>query len=272
VTPLARAGALALCAAAAGAARGQARNERESTVGMRARIEQLVLPGPELSARPTPRGAPIVLRVLGTWPHGTDFRYDLEYCGLEPGRHDLAAWLVRADGSPAAGLPELAVEIRALLPPGQVEPHELATRDPPSLGRYSRWVIAAAVLWVAGLVAILRVGRRSRAAAPGPAAPATLADLLRPMVESAARGSLDEAGKARLERLLLAFWRRRLNLDGLPAVEALARMRGHAEAGALLRRLEAWLHRPPAAREEIDLAALLEPYRSAAPEEAEARA
>jgi hypothetical protein len=263
-----RAGALALLALAA-TARAQARNEREATVGMRARIDQVVLPGPELVAKPAPRGAPIVLRVLGTWPHGTDFRYDLEYCGYEPGRHDLAAWLARADGAPAAGLPELAVEIRPLLPPGQVEPHPLATRDPPSLGRYTRWVIAAAVLWVAGLVAILRVGRRRPAAAAAGAAPATLADHLRPMVEAAARGSLDDAGKARLERLLLAFWRRRLDLEGVPAAAALARMREHPEAGALLRRLEAWLHHPPAAREEIDVAALLEPYRSAAPDQAE---
>ncbi len=62
----------------------------KSTVGMPARIEQRVLPGSELEVRPIDdRRAPIVLRILGVYPHGTAFRYDFVYYGLDPGTYDL---------------------------------------------------------------------------------------------------------------------------------------------------------------------------------------
>ena len=56
----------------AAAAPCQRADQRTAKVGARARIEQLVLPGPELQARPISDTTkdPIVLRVLATWPHG----------------------------------------------------------------------------------------------------------------------------------------------------------------------------------------------------------
>jgi hypothetical protein len=44
-------------------------------------------------------------------------------------------------------------------------------------------------------------------------------------------------------------------------VDALTRLRQHREAGALLRALEDWLHRPPGTA-NVDVAAVLAPYRS----------
>src|SRR4051794_25995117 len=98
-----------------GAARAEDR--RQTTVGMPARIDQVVLPGPELEARPLddPRG-PVVLRVVDTYPHGTAFRYDLVYYALEPGTFDLKDYLRRKDGSSTAGLPSLKVTVDPLLP------------------------------------------------------------------------------------------------------------------------------------------------------------
>jgi hypothetical protein len=84
---------------------------------------------------------------------------------------------------------------------------------------------------------------------------------MRPLVESVAAGQADDAAKAELERLLVAFWRARLDLRSVKAAAAIATIRAHPEAGALLRQVEAWLHQPvpPAA---FDLQALLAPYRS----------
>src|SRR5919199_1044228 len=102
----------------------RAEDQRRATVGMPARIDQVVMPGPELVARPLddPR-APVVLRVVNTYPHGTAFRYDLVYYGLEPGTFDLRGYRRRKDGSSTAGLPPLKVTIEPLLPPGQVVPN-----------------------------------------------------------------------------------------------------------------------------------------------------
>jgi len=242
----------------------QARDERTASPGVRAHLEQLVLPGSELEAKPADRKAPVMLRVLATWPHGSARRYDLEWTGFEPGKYDLAQYLVRKDGTQASDLPAIGVEVTALLPPGQVLPGALPVRDPPRYGSY--WLLMGlfAVAWVAGLVVILFVGRRRRLHAIAVAAPPrTLADRLRPMVEAAAAGRLDVAGKADLERLLLAFWRERLGLTGTTAAAAMVVLRAHPEAGALLRQLEAWLHVPVPAP-TIDVAVLLAPYRDVA--------
>ncbi len=235
---------------------------RKTTVGKPGRIEQVILPGSELEAVPIEsREVPVVLRVVATYPHGTAFRYDLEYYALEPGQYDLRNYLKRKDGSPSDDLPPLPVEVASLLPPGQILPNDLAARCAPRLGGYRLLLAVAAVAWIAGLVAILFVGRRARLAkrqlAPRPV---TLAERLKPLVTRAVAGQLDSAGQAEMERLLLTYWRRRLHLEETDPVAAVARLREHEEAGLLLRQVEAWLHKPDGAG-EVDIQALLAPYR-----------
>ncbi|MGE0144313.1 MAG: hypothetical protein AB7I19_12170 [Planctomycetota bacterium] len=240
----------------------QSKNEREATVGMRARIDQVVLPGSKLVARPAddPK-APILLRIVETWPHGTDFRYDLEWVGYAAGRHDLSQWLIREDGSPVGELPAISVLVKSVLNPFSIEPDDPTPRDAPKVGGYRTWQVVAGVLWLIGLVAILFYGRRAKATTEQAALrPLTLADRLRPLVESAMRGELGDSDRAALERLLVAHWRSRLGLGDAKAALAIESLRAHPQAGELLRALEEWLHRPTAAR-TIDVQSLLAPYR-----------
>jgi hypothetical protein len=100
------------------------------------------------------------------------------------------------------------------------------------------------------------------------ARPVSLADRLRPLVEGAIAGKLTQPELAGLERTLLAFWRKRLNLEAAEPAEAMTRLRKHADAGPLLAQLEAWLHRP-GPHEPVDVAALLRPYRDLPPDAAD---
>jgi hypothetical protein len=243
--------------------RATAADQREATVGMPAKIDGLLLPGSELEAKPLDRKAPVVLRVLNTYPHGTlGFRYDLEWYGLEPGTFDLREALRRKDGSPTGDVPPIKVQVNPLLPPGQVVPNAVQPHGTPSLGGYQTLLIAGGVVWVVGLLAILLLGRRKRRAEADESKPLTVADRLRPLVEKAMAGQLSLTEQAALERTLLAFWRTRLHLEHTRPVEAIGRLRAHPEAGALLNQLEAWLHRPAPANES-DVATLLRPYRHA---------
>ncbi|MEX0701648.1 MAG: hypothetical protein WD069_06075 [Planctomycetales bacterium] len=232
------------------------------TVGVAARIEQLVLPGSELEPLPLDdRALPIVLRIAAAYPHGTAFRYDLVYYGLEPGEFDLKDFLRRKDGSPTADLPAIPVRIESVLPPGQIEPHAPVARPAAFGGGYRTLLVLGGVAWVLVLLFLLVAGRRRRASREvEPERPQSLADRLRPAVEAAIAGRLDPGRLAELERMLLAWWRSRLRLEELSAAEAIARLRAHQEAGILLRQLELWLHAPPRP-EHVDVAALLEPYR-----------
>jgi hypothetical protein len=238
-------------------------SERTTTVGMSGRVEQLVLPGPELEAVPNDdRKAPVVLRVVRVFPHGTAFRYDLEYQGLEPGTFDLRNYVRRKDGSSAADLPPLPVRVVAVLPPGQVAPNALEIRKAPFLGGYRALRIVGGTVWGLGLVGIVYWGflrRKQRVAGPA-AKPLSLADRLRPLVEGAIAGKLSPPQLASLERTLIAFWRKRLRLEDADPGQALETLRSHTQAGPLLGQLEAWLHRPGAGG-EVDPVRLLEPYQ-----------
>ncbi|WP_435015410.1 hypothetical protein TA3x_002948 [Tundrisphaera sp. TA3] len=235
------------------------------SVGMPARIDQIVLPGTELEARPIEdRRAKVVVRVVDVYPHGTAFRYNLLYYGLEPGDYDLRDALRRKDGGSTADLPPIPVKVVAILPPGQIEPHPLTPTPTAFPGLYRPLMFLAAAAWVAGLLAILLVGRKRRRVEddrPGAVAP-SLADRLRPLVESAMAGTLAEGQHAELERMLIDHWRRRLGLEALPPAAAIAAIRSDPTAGALLNRLEAWLHMPPGSAGPVDVAALLAPYRN----------
>jgi len=243
-----------------------------TTVGMPGRLDGVVLPGPELEARPlTDRRAPVVLRVVAVYPHGTAFRYDLEYTGLEPGTHDLRDHLRRKDGSPAAeraALPPLPVRVDPARPPGQVEPNKLEIDPGPRVGGYrilQALFLAAWGLGLAALVLSFFFPRRKRPVAAVSDHPASLADRLRPLVEKATAGNLSPAELAGLERGLLAYWRRRLHLERVPAGEAIERLRTHPQAGPLLAQLEDWLHHPGPPH-PVDVARLLAPYRDLPPD------
>ncbi|MCU0862153.1 MAG: hypothetical protein MUC36_00040 [Planctomycetes bacterium] len=253
-----------LVAVAAASLSAQTRDQRQAAVGMRAYLEQVVLPGTELIPAPTTSSSPVVVRVVRTWPHGDLLRYDLEWTGFEVGRHDLRRYLVRKDGSPLGELPALEVDVTGVLPPGKdglQRPEPLPPRPAERLDGYSKLQLWAGIGWGVGLLAILFVGRRFRRRQPPPPPAPTLADRLRPLVQSIAAGGGDTAAKAELERLLVAYWRSRLDLGSATAAAAIATIHRHAEAGALLRQLEAWLHMPgPPA--PVDLNALLAPYRN----------
>jgi hypothetical protein len=250
----------------------RAEGPRSSSVGVPVRINQLVLPGSELEVKPLDRRTPVVLRIVNVWPHGTAFRYDLEYYGLEPGAFDLKDYLRRKDRSSAADLPAIPVKVESVLPPGQVVPAALPPQPSPRVGGYRTALIAAGALWVVGLAALLLVGRRRKKKAAAAARPLTLADRLRPLVEGAVAGRLPPARLAELERTLLVYWERRLNLRDRKPAEALAELRRHPDAGPLLRQLEIWLHQPAGAG-KIDVPGLLAPYQNVPADglEAEAR-
>ncbi len=236
-------------------------------LGQRDTLRDLVLPGPELVAKPLEPGSPVVLRVLETRPHGDAFRYDLEFYGLEAGPHDLADYLVRADGGERGEPLSVPVDFTAVLPAERILPNDPATAELPRVGGYRTALVAAGALWVAVLLLLIFYRRRNTTAdahaTPGP--PLTAADRLRPLVAAARDGELDEEGKAELERTLLTFWRERLDLASESPATALAKLRAHPEGGALLAQVERWLHAPEQPDPAVGLDALLAPYAIAQP-------
>ena len=239
-----------------------AEDMRSTTIGMPARIVDLILPGSPLEVAPIERDAPVVVRILQTIGHGEDqHRYELEYYCLEAGDYNLAAYLRRTDGSSTDDLPAINVSVTRQLGTGQVIPNPLVTKKTPRVGGYQTWLVLGGVAWLLGLIGILFIGRKRLTPEQVAAKRRSLAERLRPLVEEAMAGKLTEEKQAELERMLLTYWRGKLNLNDATASEAIVLLRDHETAGKLLRQLEAWLHMPADRREEVDVAELLKPYR-----------
>ena len=237
-----------------------------TSVGMRVRVDQIVIPGSDLRAKPVedPGRADVIVRVLKVAPHGSDRRYNLEVAPQVEGEIDLRDHLERVDGSSMEGIPELRVIVDAIAPPDQVVPNELEIPAPSDVGGYRTLTIVAGVLWVLGLLALIFVGRKRKGTDPDAvdAKPVTLAERMRPLVERAGRGDLSTSERAELERLVLAHWRGERDLDGVPVADAVSRLRADDEAGPLLVRLEEWFHRPGTDEpSDSEVRELLAPYR-----------
>jgi hypothetical protein len=235
---------------------------REATIGLPLVFEEVVIPGTELEGLPLDPKAPFHARIVAVRPHGSALRYDIECVALEPGEFDAARSLRRKDGSSLEGIPALAFVARSNLDAGLVRPHTPGPSRVPSVGGYTTWLIVAGCVWVLGLVWFIATARRKRRASAERAAarPLSLAERLRVLVERARDQELPDFERTQLEMSLVAYWRRRLGHDARPASEVLPLLRAHPEAGPLRTGLERWLHAPPGP-DEVDVAALLAPYR-----------
>lgn len=243
-------------------------DEHRSTVGYPGLIEQLVIDGPQLQAKPIDdRRQPIMLRILETFEHGSAYRYDLEYIGLEPGSYNLGNYLEPADAAVSDWKPpQIKVQINPILPAGQVEPSKLAIPRSRFSSFYLAAIVVGCVLWLAGLFLILFYGRGKLYRPELKRKEVTVADRLKPLLEQATTGQLSVNEQAELERVLVAFWRKKLRLAHLSAKELRNKLRGHPDAGQMLAMIDRWLHQPPSG-DEFDIDKLVEPYRSLSMEE-----
>jgi hypothetical protein len=187
--------------------------------------------------------------------------------GLEPGVYKLADYLVRPDGSRPDELAQFPLIVRSLLPEdhnGHLNP--FSPNRFPFIGGYRVFLGVIGLGWAGGIAAIV-ISYRKKKVVAGPsevAAAPSLADLMRPLVEAAAAGELGTDGQAQLERLLMGYWREKLDLPvEMRMADAVARLKAHAQAGELLRALERWLHRPGGSS-AAEINAVLEPYRAVA--------
>lgn len=225
------------------------------------------LPSTAYQAKPLDDRTELILRIEKVEPLAAGRgRYHLHFVGMEPGSYLLADYLVRPDGSRPDELVNERLEVASLLATnhqGQLNAH--VPQPFPFVGGYRMLLAGLGGAWVLGLAAFALSGRKKPAPpAPEPEPEPSVAERLQPLVEAAAHGRLDTAGQANLERLLIGYWRERLSLPEVRMAEAVARLKAHAEAGALLRAVERWLHQPGGGTAS-EVRTLLEPYRKLLP-------
>lgn len=239
-------------------------NGPSQRVGQPLILTDIYIPGGE--AKPAPRRdrqPSLAVRRIDLKPAEDGFRYDFEIQGFDPGRYDLADYLVAVNPTDPPRFPKIPLEIQTDLKPGLHLPHEIQPGALPSWGGYRAAMVGIGIFWTAGFAGLLWWLRHQPVAvADVEKKIPTAAERLRPLLREASSGQLDAAGRAQLERLMIGFWRERLpEIGALPPVEAMVRLRSHAEAAPLLLAVEEWLHARRSTVTPQALETLLAPYR-----------
>lgn len=238
-----------------------------TTVGIEAQVLYR-WDGPTLRVKPAGPKSIVLVRLADVQQDGLSSLYDLRLIALKPGTFDARDWLERADGLPLQGAPAAPFTVRSTLPLADTgELRSAGEWSLPALGGYRWTLIGLGALWSVPLaLVVFRALTRRRRIPPSAQthAPPTLADQLRPLVARSLAEDATTADRAALERVLIAFWRDRLDLAHTPISGSLALIRRDPAAAALLTAVEEWLHAPRSTNQP-DVERLLEPYKTHPP-------
>ena len=239
--------------------------DREESVNVPLGVEQAAIvtySGPPITVAPYKWGVAVNVRIASVGERPGARIYDIRYIVNRGGTFDLKDYLTSTDGLPLAGLPsfkfhgdpKLSRELDARIQ----ETEEVAVTVG---GHYYATLVALGVFWIVWLLLLIfwkrpRKARRARAAA-GPAVAFGAAPRLLAQLQN---GTLDAAGKAKLEMLFLRRWREEIAAPGASMTAAFEAIDRSEKTGETLRRLQHWIHHPasPVKREEV--AAALAPF------------
>jgi hypothetical protein len=218
--------------------------------------------GAPLAVTPYKWGVAVNVRIAAMTERPDARIYDVRYIVNRAGTFDLKDYLTAADGSTLSGLPSFHFrgdpKLSKNLDNRIRETEEISVEVG---GHYWATLAALAVVWIVWLL-LLIFYKRPRPPAPAPAPPAepTLAEVLRGFLARLEAGTLDAAGKARMEMVLLRRWREELALAGAPMSAAFTAMGENAKTGETLRKLEHWIHHRASPVTSSEIAAVIAPY------------
>ena len=210
--------------------------------------------------------SPVLVRVVAT--EGS-FRQRIEFMGVNAGIYDLRDFVQRQDGQPASDLTGLPIRIVSHLPPAHGTDLFLIEDSGFNLrAHYRELMMGACVLWGAvPIVAFVRRAMRKKPEAPPvapAAAPPTIADRLREILDRASSRPITVEEQGALELLLFQFYTVQVagtvTADPVAAIQLL---RDHPETREIVGAVEHWLHarRDGAGTPDAPAAAMLRSFR-----------
>ena len=229
--------------------------------------------GPPLMVKPFKWGVGVNLRIAQVSERDGLRVYDIRYLANRAGTFDLRDYLASEDGRPLDGLPsfrftgdpKLSKDLESRI--RETEPAAVEIG-----GYYTATMAALGVAWLGWLLLLIFYGRPKPAVVAPPSPPPTLAEQFQALLRQVEAGTLDAAGAARLEMLLLRAWREGLVTADAPMAQVLAAVAAGERTRDGLRTLQHWLHRREATVTREEIAALIRPLAQPAAAAAEAEA
>ncbi|NBV21226.1 MAG: hypothetical protein EBS05_04795 [Proteobacteria bacterium] len=217
--------------------------------------------GPAVAVKPFKWGVAVNVRIAKVTEQAGVRIYDVRYIANRAGTFDLKDYLTSEDGTPLVGLPSFKFKgdpkLSKQLDARIQETEEVGVEVG---GHYFATLIGLGLLWIGWLLLLIFYGRPKPPKAVIVPPEPTLTEMLRALLSQLEAGTLDAAGKARLEMLLLRRWREELSLTDAPMITSIDTISRHEKTSEPLRRLQHWLHHPGSKVRREDIAADISPY------------
>jgi len=220
--------------------------------------------GPELAVKPFKWGVAVNVRIAQVTGAPGGRVYDVRYLVNREGDYDLRDYLASESGVVPAGLPifkfhgdpKMSKELEARIK----ETEQVGVQVG---GRYYTKLMFLGCVWLACLYPLIFFGRPKRLELAPVVPPLTEAEELHGLLAKLREGSLDAAGQARMEMILLRCWRAGLLRTDAPMAEVLAAVAKDGRTAEDLRRLQAWLYRRDSVVTVEEIATLVAPHAQA---------
>jgi hypothetical protein len=217
--------------------------------------------GPELDVKPYRFGVPVNLRIAGSVKEGQFTIYDVRYLLNAGGEFDITEFLRAKDGSSVDDLPEFKVIGLEKLSQGMDTHIEQVEEMGVQIWHYYYEVMAMVMaLWIIWLFLLIFYGHPKKETPVEAEPELPFEERLMEYVKKMEAGSLDDMAKARLEILLLSWWRQKLDLSHKSMSETSRDIKESPECGAAAKLLEKWIHAPASDELSQEVAASLKPF------------
>ena len=216
--------------------------------------------GPELTVQPYKFGVPVNLRIASVIENDGIRTYDVRYMLNSGGEFNVTEYLAAKDGSPIDDLPAFTViglEHLSQNMDQRIQQVEAFSID--VWHWYYECLGAAIALWVIWLLLLIFYGRPKQEVVAVIDPVETFYDNLRAFLTQIENQSIDVAGKARMEMLLINWWRQQLGYGNLSMHEAMRQIGKDDASSAAFAKIQNWLHNPNNSVSADELVASLRP-------------
>ena len=197
-----------------------------------------------------------------------EFEYTIAYIPNKAGTFDLKDSLLELKKYPDAVVPSHKFTAHFILSDKEKLDTNLSSSynlNEPNFGNYWLYAKLFAAFWFTGLIFIILYKRKFKTKVKlvkRNIQSQSLADQLKRFIKIALDNKATVSDKAKLDVLIVHYWRKQLNIENKTMQESLDIIKKDPKAGELILQVEKWLHSPTKASEE-EISNLLAPYKNA---------
>ena len=217
--------------------------------------------GPELAVKPYKFGVPVNIRIAKVQKMEDTTFYDIRYMLNAGGEFDVTEYLTAKDGSSLSGLPQFKVfGLEKLSQEMDTRIQQVEEMGVDIWPYYYETLSAVIALWVIWLFLLIFYGRPPKEQEIEPIPVETFQEKLINYIKTIEEETIDNDSKAKLEALILSWFKEQLGKNSISMNQALSEMKKDNFCSDALQKVESWIHNPNSNISNKDIVEALKLY------------